>query len=320
MSLSKNHDRRSAFTLIEMLVVIAIIAILIGLLLPAVQKVREAAARIESANNLHQIAIASHSYHDAYGYLPPSSQYKNYSTSTSVTIVNENFWFAILPFVELNNIVVGSHRVEYANSWGMNLNSWGNSNPPCYQPATWGPCKNYDQTGWNYGPYASTKITLFQNPGDPSLPQNPYQNAISYKSNQTMLGNFAQYSWGTSGTKMSLTALTNLDGTSNTILVTEAYSACQHQGGWNWGGWANYYTVTTYRTTTNEYPLVAGNTIEIPKGLKCDNQNKVQAGMAGTFQVVMADGHVHVVDYGCSDQTWQNAINFDDGGTLGPDW
>src|SRR5689334_3797378 len=136
---------RRGFTLIELLVVIAIIAVLIGLLVPAVQKVREAASRTQCTNNLKQLGLAAQNYHDANGHFPPGIGY--YPTANNGTF--GTYFFHLLPYLE--------HAPLHKSALGSVL----------YPPPI-GPTMVYYPGNNNV---YSQRVTAFLCPSDPSIGQ-----------------------------------------------------------------------------------------------------------------------------------------------------
>jgi prepilin-type N-terminal cleavage/methylation domain-containing protein/prepilin-type processing-associated H-X9-DG protein len=217
--------RRSAFTLIELLVVIAIIAVLIGLLLPAVQRVREAAARIKCANNLKQMGLALHQYHDVEGAFPSG-------VNTNFSVHWHWSWMAkILPYLEQDNLY------KAADSWAHNTSipvTWFTP-PPSGTPgyAHWSPWG-----GWVFGltqpdqnPYIATVVPMFVCPSEPYartmtlVTPTGKQLVQAMTDYQGVSGTNYLTTDGMLGSNRTVRFLDVTDGTSNTLLVGERASS-----------------------------------------------------------------------------------------------
>jgi len=291
------------FTLIELLVVIAIIAILIGLLLPAVQKVREAAARISCSNNLKQLGLAVQDFAGDHNSQLPALESSNSAPSTGG--YEGSIHFTILPYI------------EQAALFGTSTTSTGD---------TW------DANAPDGIPTRQHAIKSYQCPSDPTLSNGYATNQVnawggaSYGANYSVFGS-------TSAGGNSHAAQYNIgnipDGTSNTIGWGESYATPGGTPGrttnsanlWAYPGLQyDPYWSATIGNTLNYGATALSAPMSSPVLPSVADHRICHSGHTGQVLVGLMDGSVRGVTSGVSQATWQSALIPDDGIPLGSDW
>lgn len=208
VAVHRKSNRGSGFTLIELLVVIAVIAILVALLLPAVQQAREAARKTQCKNNLKQIGVALHNYHDVHNFLPPffvneNRQGINHTRIAQLAPKRANWLVMLLPYVD---------QAPLYDSWDMNSSAASNSGRSIKIPVFTCPSDINTEVKCNFGPGGWARGTYGMNTAAwaLSLLGGPYWDKVA----RTPQG-------GVGGVNFSVRFSNITDGLSNTIMVNE---------------------------------------------------------------------------------------------------
>jgi prepilin-type N-terminal cleavage/methylation domain-containing protein len=299
MPLFKALWRWRAFTLIELLVVIAIIAILIGLLVPAVQKVREAAARIQCSNNLKQLSLATINCADTNANkLPPSiGLYPQQTWPSGGSPYNSTggIFLHILPYIEQDTL----YKATLVANGDENDNRNGGN--PTY--SQW-------MLEWNIHSMARVKTLIC--PSDHTMNANDTVNA-SYGANGQI---FTEGYWANNIQRYPASIT---DGTSNTVFYTDKLSHCANgnYGDNNWPDWGPKMYSPNYGDAYNPAPIFDVRPIGNPAN--CTG-GRGSSDHTGGIVVGLADGSTHFISTGVSVSTWTAAMSPANGDVLGSDW